>query len=424
VLVTSKPTSDSDIRIELFTPIGSAWNGKFLQLGNGGFAGVIPTDQLKTAAIQGYAAVGTDDGHDNSVIPAGQTWASLEQKWALGHPEKMIDWSWRGAKEATDTAKVLIIAQKGIAPKRSYFFGCSGGGREGMIQAQRFPKAFDGIVSGAPGTYSGELVGYFVKIYQAKIRPGGYLNLANLRLLESTALRSCGGPKYVTEPASCRVDLEKLQCRGATNEQCLTAPQIATARLLYDGWRDPRTGRLLYPGYTPGGEAESPGIFGWHMGDSPEAMTGAAAFATQVFRYMSFGDPQLDVRSLDDAKIQEGSRRFSAIMSPNNPDLAPFRANGGKLIHYHGWSDPILSANNSVMYHRSVVEKLGNADNFYKLYMVPGMLHCAGGPSPHNVDWLALLDKWVDGGSSPNAVTATAAHKGTGETQVLQPFGS
>ncbi|HEX7945042.1 MAG TPA: tannase/feruloyl esterase family alpha/beta hydrolase, partial [Phenylobacterium sp.] len=182
VLVTSRPTQDSDIRIEVLIPVGSAWNGKYAQVGNGGLAGSIPSAQIKARAEAGYASAGTDDGHR----PGSRSGA-----WALGHPEKIKDFAYRSLKETTDAAKALIAVQKGSGPKRSYFVGCSAGGREALMEAQRFPDDFDGIVAGAPANYNTLSTAGRAYMQQTLSRPGGYLDLAALKLLQDTALKQC-----------------------------------------------------------------------------------------------------------------------------------------------------------------------------------------------------------------------------------------
>ena len=216
VSVTSRPTRDSEIGIEVWIPLGAAWNGKFVQLGNGGFAGSINSGLLRRTASRGYAAAGTDNGHRAIGTSAA---------WALGHPEKLVDYGWRSLKETTDIAKALIRAQKDGGPKQSYFMGCSDGGREALMMAQRFPAEFDGVVAGAPANYMSLLFGNGAAQQQALARPGAYLDRAALELLQKTALADCGGEAFIRDPASCRFDPRKLTCKPGRTASCLSPAQ-------------------------------------------------------------------------------------------------------------------------------------------------------------------------------------------------------
>ncbi|HEX4098718.1 MAG TPA: tannase/feruloyl esterase family alpha/beta hydrolase, partial [Caulobacteraceae bacterium] len=246
--VTSRPTPDSDIRIEVWIPIGSAWNGRYVQLGNGGFAGQIPSGQIKAMAARGYAAAGTDDGHQRANL--------TDASWALGHREKVVDFAWRALKETTTAAKALIAAQKGSPLEKSYFYGCSDGGREALMEAQRFPSDFDGIVAGAPANDMSDLFALSAAMHQALAKPGGFLGPDQRSLLQSASLAKCGEGGFIPDPASCRFDPDALRCTpGEDQARCLTPAQVASAKVIYGGLRDPRNGRLLYPGYSPGAEA-------------------------------------------------------------------------------------------------------------------------------------------------------------------------
>lgn len=415
VAVTSRPTADSDIRIEVWIPRGRAWNGKFIQIGNGGFAGQIRSAQLRALAVTGYAAAGTDNGHRSAV--------GASAAWALNHPEKVIDFGWRSLKETTDAGKALVAAQKADRPAKSYFVGCSDGGREALMEAQRFPGDFDGIVAGAPANYMSQLFANGAAQQQALARPGGYLAKPQLDLLQATVLKRCGGETFVRDPAACRFDPAALRCRpGEAGDQCLTAPQVASARAIYDGRRDPRTGRVHFPGITPGAEAEGGSFQAWITGPSQARNSAAASyqFASNAFKYMAFGDPAFDFLTLDlGAPTDRARARMSGAIDAASPDLRAFKARGGKLIQYHGWNDPAIPARSSIVYYEEVGRTMRRTDDFYRLYLVPGMLHCGGGPGPSNVDWVATLDRWVVGGAAPGEITATAAGD---RSQLICPY--
>jgi hypothetical protein len=408
----SHPTSDSDIKIEVLIPIGQAWNGKFVQVGNGGLAGSIPAAQVKARADEGYAAAGTDDGHGGN----GRT-----AIWALGHPAKIVDFATRSLKETTDAAKLLIKAQKDEAPKRSYFVGCSAGGREALMEAQRFPGDFDGIVAGATANYNTLSTGGRAYMQQALAKPGGYLALPQLQLLQDAALKQCadGGP-FIRDEMACHFDPAVLKCKPGQTEGCLTAPQIASAKAIYGG----RVvgGKSAFPGYMPGAEAGRGGWQAWNTGTSQELWTESSghAISSQFLKYFVYDDPGFDFLKMDlGAKYDRERQKMAAVLDATNADLRPFKSHGGKLIQYHGWNDPAIPPLGSVKYHDAVVATTPDATSFYRLYMIPGMLHCQGGPGPGTVDWLTILDRWVEDKQAPHEVTATGQG---GASQLLCPY--
>ena len=417
ISVTSKPTPQSDIRIEVWIPLGAAWNGKYVQLGNGGFAGTIPSGQIKAMAARGYAAAGTDDGHQSAVGTSGS--------WALGDHEKFVDFGWRALKETTDAAKALIAAQKGSGAKQAYFYGCSDGGREALMEAQRYPKDFDGVVAGAPAYSMSRLFGLGAAIDQALVKPDGYLGADQRAVLQSAALAQCGDGGFIHDPMSCRFDPAALQCKaGQDASKCLTSAQVASAKVIYGGLRDPRSGALITQGYSPGAESLGPSWPLWLTGATREGLSNSLiyGFVSNAFKYFAFEDPSFDMLKLDlGAEFARARATMAPTLDSTNPDLSAFRAHGGKLIQYHGWNDPAIPPRESIVYYEDVGRKMGKTDDFYRLYVVPGMLHCGGGPGPSNVDWLALLDTWVGSGARPGEVTATG---GGQASQVLCPYPS
>ncbi|HEX7945041.1 MAG TPA: tannase/feruloyl esterase family alpha/beta hydrolase [Phenylobacterium sp.] len=414
ISVKSHPTKDSDIGIEVWIPIGAAWNGKFVQLGNGGFAGAIGSQQLKRVAGQGYATAGTDDGH---------TAPGTSAAWALGHPEKVVDFGWRALKETTDISKALIRAQKTTGPKNAYFMGCSDGGREALMEAQRYPNDFDGIVAGAPANYMSRLFALGAGNEQALAKPGGYLDAPALALLQKTALTDCaGGGNYIRDPLACRFDPGKLLCKPGQSDGCLSAGQVVTARTIYDGHRDPRTGKIVFPGFTPGAEAQQGGWTTWTTGPNQAANVQAASyqFSSNAFKYFAFEDPNYDFLKLDlGAEYDRAQKKMAAVIDSPNPNLGAFRKRGGKLIQYHGWNDPAIPARSSIRYYEDVRRTMGDTAGFYRMYLVPGMLHCGGGAGPSTIDWLSLLDKWVNEKAAPGELTATSVSNGS---QRLCPY--
>ena len=373
-------------------PVGEAWNGKFVQVGNGGLAGRIPDAQVKLRAESGYASAGTDDGHGGN----GRT-----AIWALGHPEKVVDFGTRSLKETTDDGQAADQGAEGCrAHKRSYFVGCSAGGREALMEAQRFPGDFDGIVAGAAANYDTLMYGGRVYMQQALSRPGGYLgDGAACSFLQAAALKQCAdGGAFIRDQMACHFDPASLRCKPGQTEGCLTAPQIASAKAIYGGRLV--GGKAVFPGYPPGAEAAPTNSWRtWNTGTSlatwPEAS--AHEMSSQLMKYFIYGDPSLDFLKMDTgAKYDRDRQKAAAILDAVDPDLTPFAKHGGKLIQYHGWNDPAVPPMGSVRYFDAVNRKMGDAASFYRLYMIPGMLHCQGGAGPGAVDWLSILDRWVE----------------------------
>lgn len=413
VSVTSRPTSTSDIRIEVWIPAGGAWNGKFVQIGNGGFAGSIASGRLKATAAGGYAAAGTDNGHQA---------AGTSASWALGYPEKLVDFGWRSLKETADIAKALIKAQKGGGPQTSYFFGCSDGGREALMMAQRFPADFDGIVAGAPANYMSRLFGIGAANQQALARPGGYLGASQLQLLQKAALAQCGGEAFIRDPAACKFDPARLQCKVGQTEECLTAAQVHSARTIYEGRRHPQTGKIVFPGFSPGAEAAGGSWQAWTTGPSADRIGQAASyqFTSNALKYFAYGDPAFNFLTMDvGAQFDRAQAKMAPTIDSASPNLKAFKARGGKLIQFHGWNDPAIPAKSSILYYEDVGRTMGDTSGFYRMYLVPGMLHCAGGAGPNTVDWLAMVDRWVVGKAAPGQVTATSVANGS---QLLCPY--
>jgi hypothetical protein len=418
VSVTAKPTKDSDIRLELWIPEGAAWNGKFVQVGNGGFAGAIPRGSFMGPIRAGYAVAGTDDGHQDPV--------GTNASWAQGHPEKVVDFGWRALKETTDAAKAILAAKTG-KPRRSYFFGCSDGGREALMEAQRYPTDFDGIVAGAPANYMSQLFGLSAVQQQTMAKPGGYLGAPQRELLQKTALAQCGGDVMIRDPMTCHFDPGKLQCKAGQTEGCLTAPQVASAKAMYEGHKDAK-GKVIFPGYSPGAEALNGSWNAWITGPNQDLNQKAAgpSFSSNAFKYFGFQDPNFDYLKMNMGAQYEGARKkMAAVLDSPDPNLAAFKAHGGKLIQFHGWNDSAIPPRSSILYYEDVRKTMGDIDGFYKLYLIPGMLHCGGGVGPSSVDWLAELDGWVNDKKAPGEIVAKSGPgqaAGGPPSQVLCPF--
>jgi hypothetical protein len=258
-------------------------------------------------------------------------------------------------------------------------------------------------------------------------RPGGYLGPAQRELLQKSALAQCGGEGFIRDPMSCHFDPRKLACKAGQTEGCLTAPQVASARAMYEGRLD-KNGKVIFPGYSPGAEAQNGAWNAWITGPDQERNQRAAgpSFSSNAFKYFGFQDPNFDYLKMDMGAQYEGARKkMAAVLDSADPNLSAFKKHGGKLIQYHGWNDPAIPPRSSIVYYEDVKKTMGDPSDFYRMYLVPGMLHCGGGVGPSNVDWVAALDSWVTAGKAPGELVATGGPgqaPGGPASQVLCPF--
>jgi Tannase and feruloyl esterase len=434
----AKPTSESEIHFEVWLP-ASDWNGKFEQVGNGGFAGLIPYAGMAEPLLHGYATAATDDGHVNGP----------NQSWAIGHPEKVIDFGYRAVHETSVQAKAIVRAFYGKGASRNYFVGCSEGGREGLTEAQRYPGDFHGIVAGAPAIHWDALQLRGAWDAQALLAtPASYIPPAKLPVLQNAAIAACDtidGTKdgFIENPELCHFDPSVAQCKGDDASDCLNASQVQAAEKIYGPMKNSQTGTIIGPGFSPGVEAFPANWVVWITGTSAPQLGVGKLFATFFYRDFVFEDPQWDVQSLNldrDSKLADG--KLGAILNSDNPNLKAFKARGGKLIQYHGWGDAAIPPQGSVDYFRSVQRAMGKTQDFYRLFMVPTMSHCAGGPgatifgnaggveppeedADHDV--VLALDRWVEQGVAPDHIIATGfvdnrPAKGVAITHPLCPY--
>ena len=441
VAISSTPTSDSLIKLEVWIPIDGSFNGKYEQLGCGGFCGSIGYAALATAIQRGYAGAATDDGSQAGGLGT----------FALGHPQKIIDFGYRALKETTDKAKAVIAAFAGSGPERSYFNGCSDGGREALMEAQRFPDDFDGIIVGSPANYWTHLFSGFIWNEQAVLDdPASYIPPALLPVLSKAARAQCaaedGGVAsdlFLNDPRDCHFDPSAVQCKkGEDPSTCLSAAQVTTVRRIYAGLHNPKTGKLVFPGYEPGSEANAANWPAWIVGASRAGdLSGSTATGEALQQFFGNGfyadfvlqNPKFDFHNfnfiLDTAIADNGVGR---VINSIDPDLRPFERHGGKMIHYVGWADSAIAPENSINYYNEVTDVLndghGDRDHdryrkiheFYRLFMVPGMAHCGGGDGANAFgnganapvvdarhDLLKALDLWVEHGVAPQEIIAT-----------------
>ncbi len=408
VAATLRPSSDSDIKIEVWMPL-SGWNGKYQAVGNGGWSGAIVTNAMARALSENYATSSTDTGHEGS-----------SASFALGHPEKLIDYAYRSEHEMTVKSKAIIAAFYGREPKYSYWNGCSAGGKQALKEAQRFPDDFDGIIAGAPGNnWTGRAI-YSMWVAQALHgQDASYIPPEKYRLIHGAVLEACDaldGVKdgLIEDPTRCHFDPKILECKSGDGPGCLTAQQAEAARKIYSGAINPRTKQQIFPGLEPGSELR------WEVLGGPRPFS----IGNDFFKYVVFKDPSWEYKTLNfDADAALAEKNDSGLIDAKDTNLRPFFARGGKLIQYHGWSDWQISPLNSVHYYESVVETLGGASKVqdsYRLFMVPGMGHCGGGEGPNRFDMVGTLEQWVEQGKAPARIVASAA--GGKMTRPLCPY--
>src|SRR5579871_195447 len=334
VTATIKPTSDSDIKMEVWLP-ATGWNGKYQGVGNGGWAGSISYAELIPALKRGYAAASTDTGHTGA-----------NGSFALGHPEKLIDFGYRSEHEMTLKAKAIIAAFYGSAPKLSYFVGCSSGGRQALMEAQRFSNDYDGIIAGAPTNNWTNMMFGRIWVAQATLNdPASYIPPAKYPVIHKAALDACDaldGVKdgVIGDPTRCHFDPKVIECKNGDGPDCLTSAQVEAARKIYTPAKNSRTGQTIFPAMEPGSELVWATLAG---GPKPIAL------ADDHFKYVVFQDPNWDFKTLNfDSDLTKAQKLDNGTLSATNPDLKPFVSHGGKLIHYHGWTDQKVMPRNSI----------------------------------------------------------------------------
>jgi len=412
----ARPTSDSEIKFEVWLP--DAWNGRLDQGGNGGYGRGfnLPGSFMVPALSRGYAVSGTDMGHPRTV--------GYDLTWSVGHPEKLIDWAYRANHVTVQNAKLLIRAYYGEDVHYAYFTGCSDGGREALMEAQRFPEDFDGIIGGAlANNWTRQSAGH---VWQATALIDSGMTAAKLALVARASVASCDGVDgildgLIDDPRRCNFDPGVLQCAGADAPTCLTAAQVDAVRKNYAGPRNPRTGELLYPGEEPGGEA----LWTFVLPPTP------GGIGLPFYQYLIFNDPTWDMHSLNyDTGVTLGDHKMGPIINSTDPDLSDFRSHGGKFIMYHGWSDQAINPQNSVNYLNSVGQFFAShghqhgrgefedakkdISSFIRLFMIPSMPHCLGGPGVNSFDALTALERWVEDSFAPDEIIASNAGLGIG----------
>jgi len=417
VSATLMPTSDSDIGTEVWMP-SSTWNERFEGVGNGGFAGTINYTDLASGVQLGYATTSTDTGH------VGTTY---DGSWALGHPQKIIDFGYRSIHLMSIIGKQIAFAFYGQNPQHSYFSGCSTGGRQALMEAQRFADDYDGIVAGDPvAFYTHHHVGGNLWVVRQMFNHSdSTVFTTEDTLLGNAVNEACDALDGVVDgvlndPRRCHFDPEALLCKSSEKPpNCLTAPQVEAVRNLWSGPDQIVHQHDYYPPFERGGEAD-----GWPASISPEPPPAQqtdnhAKLGIPFFEYFVFDNPNWDFRTFNwdsgpgyvDNKVVVPGQTLPSVLNSVDPDLNQFQAHGGKLIQYHGFSDPTVPPLTSIDYFESVGNVPGGSlqqtQEFYRLFMVPGMNHCKGGPGANVFDMLTPLVQWVEDDIAPRRIIAT-----------------
>ncbi len=415
-VVEATPTDDSAIKIEVWLPVAN-WNGRLQGQGNGGFAGSIHYPGLALSLLNGFATTGTDTGH---------TGDGIDSRWALHHPEKVVDFGWRGIHQMTVQSKAVIAAYYHASPKHNYFASCSDGGREALMEAQRFPADYDGIIAGAPAYAWTELMTSAALGMQTMLsKPQEYLPPTDVPLIAHAIVAACDtldGLKdgIITDPRACRFSPQTIACKPGKTQSCLTAPQTRTLTTLMS---DRTVGDASLPGFLPSGGEEDPnGWPSWVTGPARGKAAGVA-YASGFFGNLVYDDSRWDFRTFEPVRgLADARAKTGTALDAMDTDLSAFHNRGGKLILFHGWADAAISPLYTIRYYKGVQEKLGNdeAAGFTRLYMLPGVKHCLGGPGPDSIGQFGLLgpkstaqdnafralEDWVEEGKAPETIVA------------------
>lgn len=440
----ASPVPGSRIGFTVWLPPEKRWSQRLHMVGNGGYSSKVYVAQLEARVQRGDVAVATDTGHTGPELTFGRD-----------NPVAIADWGNRAVHESVKAAKGVVQAFYGWPQKYAYFSGSSTGGHQALMVAQRHPEDFDGIIAGAPGNNRSNLNLSFLWSFLQNHRPGDNTRQIvpnkKLTVVHAAVVKSCDGidgvkDGVIDDPRECRFDLQSLECASADTDQCLTDEQIATMRAIYQGPRDARTGRQIFPGFPFGSEGmeygDHPGWSEfWANPDDPTRPQRA-----DFFRYWVFHDEHWDWWKFNwGSDVDTVNRVIAPVVNATDPDLSRFRGRGGKLIMFMGWNDPVGSALDAIDYYESVVArstgpdsaaKLADTQKFARLYMVPGMSHTAGGPgathfsnatrdsappvedSRHDMG-LALYD-WVERGTAPEELIGTHFSEGSGPTGKVQ----
>jgi feruloyl esterase len=414
VVGVSKPTADSNINFEVWLPT-KTWNGKFMSAGEGGFAGTISYTRLGLDGFldenvkRGYVTASSDTGH-----------LASDEFWAVGHPERIVDFGYRAKHLVTVAAKGLISALYGKAPDFSYHNACSTGGRQGLVEMQRYPNDYDGVVVGAPIAFQTNIYTHRAWMARLLVTPGASFSAGKLSTIQAAAVAACdkldgAADGLIEDPRKCTFDPSALLCTADDNDKCLTAVQVDVVKKLYGTLSSPSTGAQIYPGYSRGGEAGWTTFTSFHL-----------PMALSFFRGIVFDDKTWTFDKFNlDKDLATAAAKAGSLMNANGTDYSAAKAKGVKVVMYHGWADPLVQPEFTVQLYEKIAEANGGIDktkDFFRLFMVPGMAHCGFGPgatsfggaiqqvppvrdAAHDVQ--TALEQWVEKGVAPDHLIAS-----------------
>ncbi len=409
VAATIAPTADSDIKMEVWLPTDT-WNGKLEVVGNGGWAGVISYAAMAQAVKEGYAAASTDTGHQGG-----------NGMFALGHPEKIVDFGYRAVHLTTVNAKDFATGFYGKIPKYSYWNGCSTGGRQGLVEVTRYPEDFDGVVAGAPANPHIHLHAASVERAIEEIKdemkdPHAALSQAKVEMLHKAVMAQCDaidGVKdgLIGDPRKCHFDPSVLLCKNGDSGNCLTAAQVQLVKIVYADVKL-KTGDIVWPGFEPGGELQYASLR-----NIPTQPGGGL----DSIRILGYQNAAWDWHNFDLDRDLALADEKAGFIDAHTYDLSAFRDHGGKLLLYHGWADQAIPPGNTINFYKGVLADMGaKQDDWLKLYMVPGMMHCAGGDGPDQFNKMAVIERWREAGEAPKEIVA--AHVSGGAVDRTRPL--
>jgi feruloyl esterase len=404
-----------EINFELLLPL--EWNGRFAMGGGGGFVGNIQ-NMVKYSLNLGYATAGTDTGHKGH---------GLKADWALNNMERQLNFGHAAIHKTAEVSKVIIFNFYCADPEYSYFLGCSRGGGQAMMEAQRYPEDFDGIVSMAPAFDWPAIAAEFIQNTKAlypdpQDLTSPAITKSNQKLLQEAVLEACDaidGLKdgIITDPRNCDFDPADLPVcpEGDPGEDCFTEEQVRIIKTIYDGVTV--EGKVVYPGFPLGGENRAAGWNSWIVGPEPSLKplgfpSLQFGFGTEMFKYLIYNDPEWDYAEYNFENFWEDTEYAASYLNATNPDYSAFKNSGGKILFTHGWEDPALSALATIDHFENILKIHPDADDFTKLYLLPGVLHCGGGPGPSGVDWLSIIRNWVENGEAPDRIVTNKEKNG------------
>ena len=408
-----------ETNFELLLP--DDWNGRFAMGGGGGFVGSIQNAVRNQALERGYATVGTDTGHQGTGIQAG---------WALDNLERKLNFGYMAVHLTAEVAKAIVREYYETEIDYSYFLGCSRGGGQAMMESQRYPADFDGIVAGAPAYHWSGIGAGFLQTQQA-IYPDPndlshpVITPENRAFLHEEILRRCDGSDGITDgvmddPRTCTFSIDDLPLcpDDSPAPVCFTKGQIAAIRSIYEGPQN--EAGLIYPGFPTGGENDAGGWDTWITGrenafgiDVPSLHY---AFGTEMYKYLMFDNPDWKYAEYDFSNYAEDTAFGASYLNATKTDLSTFRDLGGKMILWQGWSDAAITALGTIAYYEDVEAEDEAVRDYFRLFLMPGVLHCGGGPGPDQVDFLSAIEDWVENGEAPERLLASKV----GENQAIQ----